>query len=198
MANFIFTTTDELATFITNEGIKATKFSVTYFTDEQKSRTKNKVKTVNKLVKTEMRLAESYQNKVENRIEKDYTPDSPKGLEYVSPFFFRGIKAQDLRLNAYSSGMIPTTKYYHNGSVKTIEELKGLDLLSPSFFTKKETVGKGQVTEEDDFFVTRLRLNRVITFGYKNITFVNVDGLFDYLDSVKQVDELVSEVLKNK
>jgi hypothetical protein len=191
MANFIFTTTDELATFITNEGIKATKFSVTYFTDEQKSRTKNKVKTVNKLVKTEMRLAESYQNKVENRIEKDYTPDSPKGLEYVSPFFFRGIKAQDLRLNAYSSGMIPTTKYYHNGSVKTIEELKGLDLLSPSFFTKKETVGKGQVTDEQDFFVTRLRLNRVIVFTYKKKTFVNVDALKTYLDQVDEVNESV-------
>jgi hypothetical protein len=191
MANFIFTTTDELATFITNEGIKATKFSVTYFTDEQKSRTKNKVKTVNKLVKTEMRLAESYQNKVENRIEKDYTPDSPKGLEYVSPFFFRGIKAQDLRLNAYSSGMIPTTKYYHNGSVKTIEELKGLDLLSPSFFTKKETVGKGQVTDEQDFFVTRLRLNRVIVFTYKKKTFVNVDALKTYLNQVDEVNESI-------
>tara|TARA_Y100000389_G_scaffold196279_1_gene228960 strand:- start:516 stop:1112 length:597 start_codon:yes stop_codon:yes gene_type:complete len=189
MANFIFTTTDELATFITNEGIKATKFSTTYFTDEQKSRTKNKVKTVNKLVKTEMRLAESYQNKIVNRIEKDYTPDSPKGLEYVSPFFFRGIKAQDLRLNAYSSGMIPTTKYYHNGSVKTIEELKGLDLLSPSFFTKKETVGKGQVTDEQDFFVTRLRLNRVIVFTYKKKTFVNVDALQTYLEQVDEVNE---------
>ena len=73
--------------------------------------------------------------------------------------------------------MIPTTKYYHNGSVKTIEELKGLDLLSPSFFTKKETVGKGQVTDEQDFFVTRLRLNRVIVFTYKKKTFVNVDAL---------------------
>jgi hypothetical protein len=196
MANFIFTTTDELATFITNEGIKATKFSVTYFTDEQKSRTKNKVKTVNKLVKTEMRLAESYQNKIENRIEKDYTPDSPKGLEYVSPFFFRGIKAQDLRLNAYSSGMIPTTKYYHNGSVKTIEELKGLDLLSPSFFTKKETVGKGQVTDEQDFFVTRLRLNRVIVFTYKKKTFVNVDALKTYLNQVDEVNESIKPYIE--
>lgn len=191
MANFILTTTDELATFITNEGIKATKFSAIYFTDEQKSRTKNKVKQVNKLVKTEMRLAESYQNKIENRIEKDYKPDSPKGLEYVSPFFFRGIKAQDLRLNAYSSGIIPTTKYYHNGSVKTIEELKGLDLLSPSFFTKKETVGKGQVTDEQDFFVTRLRLNRVIMFTYKKKTFINVEGLKHYLENVEEVNEEV-------
>ena len=115
MANYKFITTDELATFINNNGIKATKFSALYFTDESKSRTKNKVKTVKKLVQTEMRLAESYQNKIENRIEKDYTPDSPKGLEYVSPFFFRGIKAQDLRLNAYSSGYVPKTKYYHLG-----------------------------------------------------------------------------------
>ena len=138
-----------------------------------------------------MRLAESYQNKIENRIEKDYKPDSPKGLEYVSPFFFRGIKAQDLRLNAYSSGIIPTTKYYHNGSVKTIEELKGLDLLSPSFFTKKETVGKGQVTDEQDFFVTRLRLNRVIMFTYKKKTFINVEGLKHYLENVEEVNEEV-------
>ena len=93
MKNYKFVTTEELASFITNEGIKATKFSALYFTDESKSRTKKKVKQVSKLVQTEMRLAESYQNKVENRIEKDYKPDSPKGLEYVSPFFFRGIKA---------------------------------------------------------------------------------------------------------
>tara|TARA_R100001015_G_C4626598_1_gene185648 strand:- start:1735 stop:2331 length:597 start_codon:yes stop_codon:yes gene_type:complete len=191
MANFIITTTDELATFITNEGIKATKFSAIYFTEESKSRTKNKVKTVNKLVKTEMRLAESYQNKIENRINEDYKPDSPRGLEYVSPFFFRGIKAGDLRLNAYSSGYIPTTKYYHSGTVKTIEELKGLDLLSPSFFTKKETVGKGKVSEEDDFFVTRLRLNRVIMFTYKKKTFVNVEGLKNYLENVEEVNESI-------
>tara|TARA_B100001094_G_C17913362_1_gene662315 strand:- start:118 stop:714 length:597 start_codon:yes stop_codon:yes gene_type:complete len=198
MKNYKFVTTEELANFITKQGIKATKFSALYFTDESKSRTKKKVKTVNKLVQTEMRLGESYKNKIENRIDGEYTPDSPRGLEYVSPFFFRAIKAGDLRLNAYSSGYVPKTTYYHNGEPKTVEQLKGLDLLTPSFFAKKETVGKGQVTEEDDFFVTRLRLNRVITFGYKNITFVNVDGLFDYLDSVKQVDELVSEVLKNK
>ena len=193
MKYIIRTTALGMENFINENVKKATVGRFIYFTDESKSKTVNKKKVLQKLVDTTMRIGESYENKVNNRTDSDFKAESPRGLEYVNPFFFRAIKKGDMRLNTYKGKDTKAlTVLFNDGAVIDRKDAEEQKLFTNAYYAPKTTVGRGEVSEGDDFYVARLAIEKLLVFKYAGKTIINTDALNEYMKyaNVEEVAKL--------
>lgn len=149
--------------------MKGTTFAtIEYFVDESKSRTINKIKQVQKLVKVNVTLGSNYENKV-NKIASvkqdmqiNFEAQEMIGKSLVGGALIKADKSGDLMLYATIENKAKReTTYYHNGIPHTIDQLKTLDVLAPAFFAPKSTMGRGVVSVENDFSLISPKLSNI-------------------------------------
>jgi len=68
-----------------------------------------------------------------------------------------------------------TSTYYHKGQEVTIEQAKEMNLLQPSFFSKKKTAGRGLVSEENDFDFLTLGFDKILTLTMNKTDYLVID-----------------------
>lgn len=142
--------------------------NVTYFVDESKSRQIKGVKQVQKLVNVNLTLGSNYENKV-NKIanvkqgmEINFVADEMKGKTMIAPALLKSDKdGQFMLYGAIEHNAKRKTTYFHEGLPRTIDELKTLDVLSPSFFVKPDTKGRGVVKTENDFALISPKIDTI-------------------------------------
>lgn len=158
--------------------IKGVTFaSITYKTDESKSRTIAGKKALQKEVTVNVTLNADYTAKVNRIIEnkQDGTPDfeavemkgkklsfddcrsiveNEKGNKMLYCFKEHNAKSQ--------------TTYFHNDCVISFEKAKEKDLFAPSFFAETKTAGRGEVEADNDF--------KVFTIGFDKIKRITIKG----------------------
>lgn len=158
--------------------IKGVTFtSITYKTDESKSRTIAGKKALQKEVTLNVTLNANYDAKVNRIIEnkQDGTPD----------FEARAMKGKKLSFddcrsiveNDKGNKMLYCFKehnaksnitYFHQDCVISFDKAKEKDLFAPSFFAEKETAGRGEINPENDF--------AVFTVGFDKIKRITIKG----------------------
>lgn len=147
--------------------------NITYFTDEAKSKTVKGKKAVQKMVTLNVTIGSNYESKV-NRIletkqgeEANFEAQALKGRVHVdnTSALLWSEKSQDYLLNAIvenHSGGTKTTTYYVGGLPKTLDEIKELDLLTPSFFTEKPvTMGRGAIDVANNFSIIQPKISNI-------------------------------------
>lgn len=144
--------------------------NITYETDESKSKTIKGKKAVQKKVSVNATIGAKYEAKV-NRIldkqgeETNFKAQELKGRTHETAALLYSEKSQGYLLNAMvenHSGNTKTTRYYVDGKEKTLDELKELNLLTPSFFAEKQvTSGRGSIDENNDFFIIQPKISNI-------------------------------------
>lgn len=151
------------------ENLKGTTFAkIEYFVDESKSRTEKGKKLVQKLVSVNVTLGSNYENKV-NKIasvkqgmDANFEAQAMNGKSFVGGALIKADKTGDLMLYAtIEKNAKRETTYYHNGIPQTVAQLKALDVLAPSFFAPKPTMGRGIVKAENDFALISPKLSNI-------------------------------------
>ena len=160
------------------KGIKGVTFAnVTYFTDESKSKTVNKVKLLQKEVTLNVTLNANYENKV-NRIKENKQGESgnfeSQGMK-GKRFMFENCRTlveteKDHKILLYcmrEHNAKSRVVYFHNGITITKDKAIEKDLFAPSFFKPKPTAGRGEVNQENDFSVFTVGIDKIkrITIG---------------------------------
>ena len=149
--------------------LKGTTFAtIEYFVDESKSRVIAGKKQVQKLVRVNVTLGSNYENKV-NKIatvkqdmEVNFESQAMIGKSFVGGCLIKADKSGDLMLYAtIEKNAKRQTTYFHKGIPHTVEQLKPLDVLAPSFFAEKPTMGRGLVEKENDFALISPKLSNI-------------------------------------
>jgi len=172
MAKFI--TVSELKTLLSN--VKGANFvNLVYLVDESKSKTVKGNKLVQKLVKTNVTIGSSYENKVNRILETkqnetaDFVAQAPKGKMFFAKNILTDVKTES---KFYLSAIIEnttkrSTTYYHQNKKVTRAEIITMDLVTPAFTKPKSVSGRGSVNVENDF--------SVITPNIENIVAINMN-----------------------
>ena len=147
---------------------KSTTISITYLVDDSRSKTKNKQKQVQKLVTiNNVYLNHNYAKKVQNLTGEDFVAKSLEdyGKFRVSTTLIGSLKTGEMMLDGkvLNSESISEIKYFHNGIEITEEEGEKMDLWTPAYYKPKTktTMGRGTVSEEDDFNIINTYLTRI-------------------------------------
>jgi hypothetical protein len=150
--------------------IKGVTFAnVTYIVDLAESKTLKGVKMVQKQTTLNITIGASYEAKV-NRIQENKQDEVAnfvamplKGKTHIGGGLMQSDVSGEFLLNAQvenHSGS--TTTYFVDGFERTVDELIELDVLTPSFFKKKEsTMGRGAVNPENNFGVITPKLSAI-------------------------------------
>jgi len=149
--------------------------NVTYANDVSGSRTINKQKQLQKVTEAMITLGSDYENKVNRILENKQDEENPdfRAMKMKGKFYKYGkanpVVASEKNPDFEMLVMIVEAKnrkhrksvYFHNNKEITIEEAKEKDLLTPSFFNKKSTSGRGSVSEENDFDFNTLGFDKI-------------------------------------
>ena len=161
----------------------ATFASVTYVTDESKSKTVNKKKLIQKEVVTNITLNANYEAKV-NRIAEqkqgqkvEFKASSLIGREYAfknCKTILKSTKNGDLMINAMvENNHKPKTTYFHEGVEISREEMIKQNLVTPSFTKPKtSTSGRGLIKAENDFKIINTKLDKITKLTLNRVTYV--------------------------
>jgi len=149
---------------------------VNYFTDESGSRTVNKEKVLQKSVTTQITVGSSYEKRINRDLVKqgeddNFTAQQMSGKEHISSLIVQATKNPDNKMLCcvVEHHIKPETKYFYKGNEISFEDAKAQDLFSPSFFTPKDTSGRGLMSVERDF--------HFFTLGLDKIRFLKVGGI---------------------
>ena len=158
---------------------KSTIVNAIYLVDDNRSKTRNKKKLVQKLVQvSKVFLNHDYKKKVEKLTDTEFIPLPRKGKKVISNTIVQSNKDKKLML---SGKILPkygncTTiiSLFTNGKKITAKEGEILDLWTPSYYKPKtqKTAGRGTVKEEDNFFfcepkIENLKFCRFLGTWYK-------------------------------
>lgn len=149
----------------------ATFAHIVVFGDEHGSRTSKGSKLLQKLTFRNITIGSDYEARVERRIDGEFESQAMTGKEFVegTNCLARATKNpnkkylvcdQELKTKVH-------TQYFHNG--KPISKANAIeqDLFAPSYFAPKQTAGRGQVSEDKNFFRLTIGLENVIALTYK-------------------------------
>lgn len=168
----MFVNEDKQSTF------KGCQFAhVVYFTDESGSRTINKQKALQKLVRTCITVGSSYQDRINRDLERrgeegNFTSQGQSGQTPINKYVSQSDKSQKYNLKAVVEYFnTPETVYFENGRPRffkdTLDKINS-DLFMPSYFTPKTTSGRGNMSEEKDF--------DFFTLGFDKINSIRIKG----------------------
>ena len=141
------------------------------FTDESGSRTVKGSKVLQKLTFRNITIGSDYEARVERRTGEEFESQAMIGKEFVegSNCLARATKNpskkylvcdQELKTKVH-------THFFHNSQPIKKEDAISQDLFAPSYFTPKTTAGRGQVSEDKNFFRLTVTLENVIALTYK-------------------------------
>lgn len=160
------------------KAVKGVTFaSITYKTDESKSRTIAGKKVLQKEVTLNVTLNANYTAKVNRIIEnkQDGTPDFESEKMKGKKFSFENCRSivendkGDKMLYCFKEHTAKSqTTYFFEGCVIPFEKAKEKDLFAPSFFAEKKTAGRGEVEAENDF--------SVFTVGFDKLKRITIKG----------------------
>jgi hypothetical protein len=161
---------NELRTMLTKH-TGVTFAHVVAFTDEHGSRTAGGRKVLQKLTFRNITIGSSYEARVERRIEGEFESQEMNGKAFVegtnclayatkneSKLYL--VCDQELKAKVH-------THYYHNGQPIKKADAIANNLFAPSYFAPKQTAGRGQVSEDKNFFRLTIGLENVIAITYK-------------------------------
>jgi hypothetical protein len=171
----IFVNEDKQSTF------KGCQFAhIVYFTDESGSRTVNKQKALQKLVRTCITVGSSYQDRINRDLEKrgeegNFTSQSQSGQTPINKYVSQSDKSQKYNLKAVVEYFnTPDTIYYENNKVRhfkdNLDKINS-DLFMPSYFTPSTTSGRGNMSEEKDFSFFTVGFDKIYSLRIKGILY---------------------------
>jgi len=151
--------------------------SITYKTNESKSRTVAGKKALQKEVTLNVTLNANYEAKVNRIIEnkQDGTPDFEAKEMKGKKLSFDDCRS--IVENDKGNKMLYCFKehnaksqitYFHNDCVIPFEKAKEKDLFAPSFFAEQTTAGRGEIDPENNF--------AVFTVGFDKIKRITIKG----------------------
>lgn len=145
--------------------------NVVYFTDESGSRTVNKQKALQKLVRTNVTIGSSYEKRINRDLEKrdleeNFTAQAMTGKEHVTKMIVQSIKNPDFKMLCcvVEHHVKPDTIYFQNGRPKFfVNEADKIEsnLFMPSYFAEKTTSGRGNMSVENDFHFFTLGIDKI-------------------------------------
>lgn len=169
----------ELSEFRKNISATGVAFgSIVYFVDESGSKTVDKKKVLQKLVRLTLTLGASYEKRINRDLTKqgeedNFTAQSMSGKEYIND---EGIIAIDTKtrtkhylIATVENHTIPDTIYFHEGKRISKEKAIELNLFMPSYFTPKTTSGRGNMSEEKDFHTISPKLENIISLKLNGV-----------------------------
>lgn len=169
----------ELSEFRKNISATGVAFgSIVYFVDESGSKTVDKKKVLQKLVRLTLTLGASYEKRINRDLvkqgeEDNFTAQSMSGKEYIND---EGIIAIDTKTRSkfyliatVENHTIPDTIYFHEGKRISKEKAIELNLFMPSYFTPKTTSGRGNMSEEKDFHTISPKLENIISLKLNGV-----------------------------
>ncbi len=144
---------------------------VVAFTDEHGSRTVKGSKVLQKLTFRNITIGSDYESRVERRIEEEFESHAMSGKEFVegTNCLARATKNLDKKYLVCDQELKAKvhTHYYHNGQPIKKADAIANNLFAPSYFTPKQTAGRGQVSKDKNFFRLTIGLENVIALTYK-------------------------------
>lgn len=150
------------------KGITRSTFChVIYMVDDQRSKTIKGQKQVQKLVKiSHVALNHNYANKV-IKLSGDtaFVAEEMKGKTRLCSTLIQSDKTQELMIDGkvLNSEVAKVLGYFHNGNPITEIEAVSQDLWAGSYYnpTEPKTMGRGIVSEEDNFRIINTYLSRI-------------------------------------
>ena len=153
-----------LAMVLKNNG--STFAHVVAFTDEHGSRTEKGRKVLQKLTFRNITIGSSYEGRVERRIGESFESEAMSGKAFVegSNCVAYALKDESKKYLVCDQELKTKvhTQYFHNGKPIKKDEAKASDLFAPSYFAPKKTAGRGQVSEDKNFFRLTIGLDNII------------------------------------
>jgi hypothetical protein len=149
----------------------ATFAHLVMFGDEHGSRTVKGAKALQKLTFRNITIGSDYEARVERRIDEEFESQAMSGKEFVegtnclaratkNPSKLYLVCDQELKTKVH-------TNFFHNGQPIKKADAIAQNLFAPSYFAPKSTAGRGQVSEEKNFFRLTVGLENVIALTYK-------------------------------
>jgi hypothetical protein len=180
MTNIKTVTTKDFSDII--KSVKGVMFAnVTYFVDESGSRTINGKKALQKSVTVNVTINADYEKKV-NRILENKQGETPdfesmgmKGKSLVYPdcrALVQNDKGEQMLYAMIEHNAKREVAYYYQGELISKELAKEKDLFSPSFFAEKKTVGRGSVSDDNDFAVFTVFLKNIKRAKFNGMEYI--------------------------
>ena len=150
---------------------------IVYFCDESGSRTVNKARALQKLVRTCITVGSSYQNRINKDLERrgeeaNFTSQGQSGQTPINKYVSQSDKSQKFNLKAVVEYFnTPDTIYYENNRPRFFKDENdkiNSNLFMPSYFAPKTTSGRGNMSEEKDF--------SFFTVGFDKIRSLRIKG----------------------
>lgn len=144
---------------------------ILYFVDESGSKVKDGAHLLQKLVSSNVTLGAKYEDKVNRNLEKqgdtaDFKADKMLGKEYVSypkPLLQKtsdhSVKYMQMMFEHHTK---PQTVYFHKGKQISKDKAVLLGLFKPSYFAPKPTAGRGELTEEQNFYFRTINIQNIL------------------------------------
>lgn len=155
----------ELLTILSkNKGV--TFAHVVAFTDEHGSRTAGGRKVLQKLTFRNITIGSSYEGRVERRIDGEFESQEMTGKAFVEgtncvAYALKNESKKYLVCDQELKAKVHT-QYFHNGQPIKKADAIAQDLFAPSYFAPKKTAGRGQVSEDKNFFRLTIGLDNII------------------------------------
>jgi hypothetical protein len=146
---------------------KSTFCHIVYMVDDSRSRTIKGQKQIQKLVRIKsVALNHNYTNKVINLTgETTFVAEDMKGKTRICSTLIQSDKTAELMIDGkvLNSQFAEVLGYFHNGNPITEAEAVSLDLWAGSYYnpTEPKTMGRGLVSEEDNFRIINTYLSRI-------------------------------------
>jgi hypothetical protein len=165
-----------------NELFKGTQFAhIVYFVDESGSIVVNKLKQLQKFVRTCITVGSDYEARVnrdlvKNGEEGNFTAQSMSGQVRINKYVSQSIKSQKHNLVAIVEHQnTPETVYIHNRNVISREKAIEKGLFQPSHFAENKTSGRGNMSEEKDFNYFTVGFDKIISLKIKGTKYKVID-----------------------
>lgn len=146
---------------------KSTFCHIVYMVDDSRSRTIKGQKQIQKLVRVKsVALNHNYTNKVINLTgETTFVAEDMKGKTRICSTLIQSDKTGELMIDGkiLNWQTIEPLGYFHNGNPITEAEAVSLDLWAGSYYNPApvKTMGRGLVSEEDNFHIVNTYLSRI-------------------------------------
>ena len=169
-------TTEILFNLLVNEK-GSTICSLEYIVDDNRSKTVNKQVTIQKHVKiSNCYLNHDYTKKVQKLTNDDSFEAQPlKGKERISTTILKSLSSNKLLLDGkvLKKESAKILGYFHNNKAITETDALANGFWGNSYFkpTEKITMGRGTVSEEDDFNIINTALDKIVYLKFKGIEY---------------------------
>ena len=156
---------------------RSTVVSLTYVVDDSRSKTIVGKKQIQKKVKiSHLYLNHDYQNKVRKLTDdSSFQAFEMKGKTRICGTLVQSDKTQELLLDGkiLKSCNVEVQELYYQGQVISEKEAENLNLWVPAYYKESEvsTSGRGLVSEEDDFKMITLGLNKILNIKISGVLY---------------------------